>query len=172
MTYCFHAGICLFLVILQTAFMPNLPVFHGAYDLLLPFIIFLGFFRSLRESIPVIIFFGFIMDNISGGPFGVYVTTYFWIFICVRWAIKFFHAHNRALLLFAVATSVLIENFIFLGTTAMIKPALRFPASALSSITIQILWAMCTGPLFLFFFNYIHKGWDKLISEMSAERDG
>ena len=32
----------------------------------------------------VVLFLGFIMDNLSGGPFGLYLTTYFWLYVGVK----------------------------------------------------------------------------------------
>ena len=44
--------------------MPYWPLMNSFYDLLIPFVIYLGIARPARESLPFIIFLGFIMDNI------------------------------------------------------------------------------------------------------------
>jgi hypothetical protein len=66
MIYCFYVAACLFLVILQTAVLPHLPLLNSFYDLLIPFIIYLALYRPLREGLLLVILLGFIMDNISG----------------------------------------------------------------------------------------------------------
>ena len=81
MNYLFNISACLFLVILQTTIIPYLPLLDKFYDLLIPFIVYLGLSRPVRESLPFVLFLGFIMDNLSGGPFGLYLTTYFWLFV-------------------------------------------------------------------------------------------
>ena len=74
MSYFFNISVCLFLVILQTTVMPYLPLLDSFYDLLIPFIVFIGLSRPVRESLPFVFCLGFIMDNLSGSPFGLYLT--------------------------------------------------------------------------------------------------
>jgi rod shape-determining protein MreD len=72
MIYCFYIGICLCLVILQTAVLPHIPLLDTFYDLIVAFIIYLGLYRPLRDGLLLALFLGFIMDNLSGSPFGIY----------------------------------------------------------------------------------------------------
>ena len=166
MTYCFHVGICLCLVLFQTTVMPYFHLFDRFYDLLSPFVIYLSLFQSLRQSIPVILFFGFLMDSLSGGPFGLYLTTYIWLFIGVKWIITFLHLGDSLLLPFLVAAGVLLQNCIFIGTIAMFEPGTQFLSAAVSIVTIQVLWAIFTGPIFLMFFNYSYGRWNKWLKKV------
>jgi len=166
MTYCFHVGICLCLVLFQTTVMPYFHLFDRFYDLLSPFVIYLSLFRSLRQSIPVILFFGFLMDSLSGGPFGLYLTTYIWLFIGVKWIITFLHLGDSLLLPFVVAAGVLLQNCIFIGTIAMFEPGTQFLSAAISTVTVQVLWAIFTGPIFLMFFNYSYGRWNKWLKKV------
>jgi len=166
MTYCFHVGICLCLVLFQTTVMPYFHLFDRFYDLLSPFVIYLSLFQSLRQSIPVILFFGFLMDSLSGGPFGLYLTTYIWLFIGVKWIITFLHVGNSLLLPFIVAAGVLLQNCIFIGTIAIFEPGTQFLSAALSTVMLQVLWAIFTGPIFLMFFNYSHGKWNKWLKKV------
>ena len=166
MTYCFHVGICLCLVLFQTTVMPYFHLFDRFYDLLSPFVIYLSLFRSLRQSIPVILFFGFLMDSLSGGPFGLYLTTYIWLFIGVKWIITFLHLGDSLLLPFLVAAGVLLQNCIFIGTIAMFEPGTQFLSAAVSIVTIQVLWAIFTGPILLMFFNYSYGRWNKWLKKV------
>jgi len=166
MIYCFHIGICLCLVLFQTTVMPYFHLFDKFYDLLSPFVIYLSLFRSLRQSIPVILFFGFVMDSLSGGPFGIYLTTYLWLFIGVRWIITFLRVGDNLLLPFVVAAGVLLQNFIFIGTIAMFKPGAQYLSAAISMVMVQVLWAIFTGPIFLMFFYYSHEKWNKWLKKV------
>ena len=113
MSYGFNIGICLFLVILQTTIMPHLSVPGRFYDLLVPFIVYLGLFRSVRESLLIVVFVGFIMDNLSGAPFGLYLTTYFWLLIGVKGITLILQVGNRLFIVtLIVAAGVLMENLI------------------------------------------------------------
>ena len=48
MSYIFNISVCLFLIILQTTIMPYLPLLDKFYDLLIPFIVYLGLARPVR----------------------------------------------------------------------------------------------------------------------------
>jgi len=172
MKYCFNICTCFCLVIFQTTVMPYFSLFDRFYDLLFPFIIYLSLFRSVRESIPLILFFGFVMDNLTGGPFGLYLTTYLWMFIGIRWVITFMDVEDSVLMLFIVAAGVLIQNFIIIGTIVMFEPVSRFSPAAISTVGVQVLWAVFTGPIFLVFFNYSHGRWDKWLKEVFAKEKG
>ena len=160
MTICLYIFHCLWLIILQAAVLPHFSLLSGFYDLLLPFIIYLGFSRSFRDSVPVIFFAGFVMDNLSGGPFGVYLTTYFWMFATIKWSIKYFQARNRTLWLLIVAIGVLFENLILFVPTALLQADDWLPIFSMNILLSQVFWAILTGPLFLLFFNYIDQAWE------------
>ena len=148
MSYFFNISVCLFLVILQTTVMPYLPLLDSFYDLLIPFIVFLALTRPVRESLPFVFFMGFIMDNLSGSPFGLYLTAYFWLFIGVKGITRLIQVGNRLFIItLIVAAGVLIENLIFLGTLTILGPDRQLAGDAAKTVTIQVLWAVWTGPI-------------------------
>ena len=157
MKYGFYIGACLFLIILQTTLLNYFKIFAGMYDLLIPFVIFISICLVLRESLPFILILGLIMDNISGSPFGLYLTFYFWLFVGVRWILKFLRASNKLFLSLVVLVAVLIQNGLIIGTFELAEPGWQLPANALKHITLQFFWAMTTGPLFLFILLAISK---------------
>ena len=171
MTYCFYICVCLCLVIFQTTIIPHIPLFNNFYDLLIPFIIYLGLFRPAREGILFTLALGFLMDSLSGGPFGLYLTTYFWLFIVVKSVIRYLHARNNILLLFIVAAGVLMENIIFIAGVSMSDPDSQFFANTIRPVIFfQILWAGCTGFFFITFLNQIHKKLEKWFNGLIAEK--
>jgi cell shape-determining protein MreD len=154
MSYFFNISACLFLVILQTTIMPYLPLVNQFYDLLIPFIVYLGLSRPVRESLPFVLFLGLIMDNFSGGPFGLYLTTYFWLYVGVKGITTFIQVGNRLLIItLIVAGGVLFENLILLGAFAILGSRQQFAGDAVEIVAIQVLWAIFTGSLFLLFFR-------------------
>lgn len=154
MSYFFNISACLFLVILQTTVMPYLRLLNSFYDLLIPFVIYLSLSRNVRESLPFIFVLGFIMDNLSGGPFGLYLTTYFWLFVGVKGVTRLLQVGSRLFsLTLIVAAGVLIENLIFLGTLTILGPEPQLAGNAAKVITVQVLWAIWTGPIFLMIFR-------------------
>ncbi len=157
MRYGFYIGSCLFLLIVQTTILPNIPVLRGMYDLLIPFVIFISICLPLRESLPFVLILGLIMDNLSGSPFGFYVTFYLWLFIGVRFIITFLRVSNRFLLSAVVVIAVLIENLLMISIFVLFRPDGQLPADAFVVLSQQFLWAVATGPLFLLFLLALAK---------------
>ena len=155
MTYLYHIFIGSCLVIFQTVILPYFPFSNSFYDLLVPYIIYLGSHRPVRESIPVVIFLGFIVDSFSGGYFGVYITTYVWLTISIRWISTLIHLENYMLLPLIVVIGVLIENFILIMAIMIVNPEYNFSASVMGVVAVQIFWVICTGPFLLVFFNNV-----------------
>lgn len=150
MKYGIFIGTCLFLIILQTALLSYFSIFAGMYDLLIPFVIFICIYLPLRESLPFVLILGLIMDNLSGSPFGLYLTFYFWLAVGVRWIITFLRVGNKFLLALVVLLAVLIENLLIIGTFALSGSGRPLLADVFKSTSRQFFWAMATAPLFLF----------------------
>lgn len=142
------------LVVFQTTIKPHsFILFSGFYDLLIPFVIHVGIFRSVQEGIPVIFAFGLIMDSFTGGIFGLYTSVYFWLLVCVKWTMQIFHIKNTFVLLFIVAFGVLLENLILLTAGAAFQARSFLPPEAVRPLIIQLLWAVGTGSIFLLIFK-------------------
>ena len=172
MSYFFNISVCLFLVILQTTVMPNLPLLDSFYDLLIPFVVFLALSRPFRESLPFVFFLGFIMDNLSGSPFGLYLTAYFWLLIGVKGITKLLQVGNRLFIIsLIVGAGVLIENLIFLGTLTILGPDQQLAGNAAKTVTIQVLWAIWTGPLFFVILRNLQKRLDAGFRAVYARND-
>jgi cell shape-determining protein MreD len=150
MKYGIFIGTCLSLIILQTTILPYFSVFHGIYDLLIPFVIFICIYLPLRESLPFVLILGLVMDNLSGSPFGLYLTFYFWLLVGVRWIIRFLRVGNNFLLSLVTVVAVLIENILIIGTFALSGSDWQLPADIFRNIALQFFWAIVTVPLFLF----------------------
>ena len=149
MRYGFYIGTCLFLILIQTTIVPYFTAFNGIYDLLIPFVIFICICLPVRESLPFVLILGFIIDNLSGSPFGLYLTFYFWLLGGVRLILKFLRVSNKFLLSLVVVAAVLIQNLIVIGTFALSGPEWQLPADTFRNMALPIIWALLTGPLFL-----------------------
>ena len=168
MRYGFYIGTCLFLMIVPTTLLTYFNVFAGMYDLLIPFVIFISICLPLRESLPFILILGLIMDNLSGSPFGLYLTFYFWLFVGVRWILTFLRASNKFFLSLVVVVAVLIQNVLIVGTFGFAGPGWQLPGAALKNITVQLFWALATGPLFLFCLLAISKRFNIQVNGASS----
>jgi rod shape-determining protein MreD len=171
MSYCINIGICLILVILQTTVMPYSAMLNRFYDLLIPFIVYLGLSRPVREGLLFVCFLGFIMDNLSGSPFGLYLTSYFWLFIGVKGITQLLQVGRRVFVItLIVATGVLVENLVFLGSFAIFSPEQPIAGDAVKIVAAQFLWALLTGFLFLIVFRNTHNWLDAGFRAMYAPK--
>jgi rod shape-determining protein MreD len=149
MTILFYILVSIGLVMIKTTLIPGIAIFDQFYDLLIPIVIYLGFFRSIKEGIPIVLFFGLIMDSLSGGPAGLYVTSYIWLYAGLRWLSQYLHTGSLIVLAVAVAGGVAFETLFLLGYMVLLAPQTSIPADAFRTIVMQILWALVTGPLIL-----------------------
>ena len=112
--YVFYFLVSLLLVVFQTAIFPYLTLFKNCYDLLVPLILYMAFFRPVFEGILVALVVGFVMDSMTGSAFGTFISIYFWLFVGTRWGMQYFHSGTTVFLPFALGIGVLLENLILL----------------------------------------------------------
>ncbi len=172
MNWSFYVFAGFVLLIFQTAVIPYISILDGFYDLLIPFTLYLSIFHPSRETVFVILVMGFIMDNLSGGPFGLYCTTYLWLFIGVGWMVTFLHATNRLLISFVVAAGVILENTLLYVTLTFLSADSYFPLNAFRIVTVQFLWALCTGPFLIAGLNFSHKKWNVRMNKIFFDENG
>ncbi len=125
MTFCFYIVVGLVTIIIQTTIVPYYSLLHGLSDLPLFLVIYLALFRPMRESLPMAFILGFVMDGLSGGPLGLYVSTYFWTCAGILWLMTFLHIRSRILLPVVAASAVMVENIILLVGMVVPAPDLR-----------------------------------------------
>lgn len=171
-TYLYYLCICFFLIIFQTTVLQNFSIFNTIYDLLIPFVLYLGLFRRFGEALPAVLVMGFVMDSITGGPFGLYLTIYFWLFIIVRWVVQFLHAGSTMILPLILLLGISLENLFSFIAVTITEPDLKFLKIALQDYLGQVFWAVCTGPFLIMSINFIHEKLEKRIKEVSAQKNG
>ena len=153
MIYAYHLIICLLLIVLQTTLLAVVGP-DNLYDLLVPFVVYLGAHRMPREALPVLVLAGLAMDGISGGVFGVHLSAYLWLYLGVRWIIQFLHVGNVILLPLMVSTGVAFKSMAVAFSAVVLSSAPWPVESVFPVVSGQILWGAVTGPfLMLFFFR-------------------
>ncbi len=169
MTILFYILVSLCLVLIKTTLIPGMPLFDKFYDLLLPIIIYLSFFRSKMEGVPVVLFFGVIMDSLCGGPMGLFLIIYIWLYVGMRWLAQFLHTGSLLLLALAVSIGVVFEITILLGYMALLAPRASIPVDAGETVVLQILWALITGPMIMMIIGWFQKQLDFWRSRIFAD---
>ena len=172
MKYGFYAIAGIVLILFQTTICPCLPFYFFCYDLLLPLVIFVGIYRSPREGALGVLVLGFLMDQLSGAPFGLYTTTYLWLFLAVSLVRRFVHAKNIFFLVMISAAGVLLENALMLISVILQVTEYRMPGSIFNAIVWQTAVAAATAPLMISGFEYLSGKWNKwLAGRFFGERE-
>lgn len=169
MTYLLYTVVSLLVVVFQTTLSMHFAIFGGMYDFFLLFVVYLGFYRTVREGLPFVILFGLSMDALSSGPFGLYLTSYFWLYIGILGMTGFMRVGNNVILLLVVAGSILFQNIIFLGTMTLFVSEANVPAFWYRNVLVQLLWSVITGPALILLFRRAHKALEKWLKTFEPE---
>ena len=157
MTIIFYMLVSLCLVIIKTTLIPGMAVIDKFYDLLIPIIIYLSLFRPIREGAPIVLFFGLIMDSLCGGPVGLYLATYIWLYTGMRWLSQFLHTRSFILLALSVTFGVAFEGLVMLIYMVILSPTALIPEDTARTITMQLIWSLFTGPVILGIIGWAQK---------------
>ena len=170
MIYAYHLTICLLLILLRTTLLAiDDPIY--LYDLLVPFVVYLGVHRSLREALPIVVFAGLAMDGISGGVFGVHLSAYLWMVVGVRWIIQFLHVGNAILLPLLVTAGVAFKSMV-VAFSAVVLASAPWPLESIFPIVSgQILWGGVTGPFLMLAFIRGQRSVDRARTSFYADKD-
>ena len=169
MTVLFYILVSLCLVVVKTTLIPGVSLFEKFYDLLIPIIIYLSFYRRKIEGIPIVLFFGFIMDSLCGGPMGLYLSIYIWLYVFMRYISQFVHTGSFVLLTLAVAIGVIFEVTILLVYMAFLAINASIPEDTAQTVVMQFLWALITGPVILVIIGWAQKRLDFWRSRIFAD---
>lgn len=155
------------LFFLQTSVIPYFQIFGGIYDTLIPFILYLSLFCPFVEGLLTVVACGFIMDSLGGGPFGIFSTSYIWIFIGVKQLTTYVNISGAILISLLTMLGVLIENAVIFGILGFMEKTV--PAEeAFLTVSLQLIWSACTGIWCIQILKYFHKIWDERGWRISA----
>lgn len=160
MTYLVYIPIAIAFIVMQTVVLPVLFFSERSYDLLLILVLFLGFYRSAAESIPVVLLLGLLSDSFSGGPFGLYITTYLWLFVGVKIVIPLFHADSWIVLFVGILSGVLLEHATVWLALTMRRIPWHASSDSAKTAVFQIVWALITGPVVFHMLKRFFDVWD------------
>ena len=150
MTSIFFAFTIIAFVLFQTSVVPDLWGFDKFFDLIAIFIVYLAIYRPVGECVAFVILSGVVMDSISGGPFGMYMTVYCWLFVGI-WIVKnYLHLGNSILVPLITTVSVFAENILIIAVMAMVEKNFVLGPETFRNVLIQLVWAAFAGPVVVF----------------------
>lgn len=148
-------GLILFLVIFQTTFYYAIPELNHFVDLLITFVIYAGLFLSFLEGMALILVLGVLMDSITGGLFGLYLSIYFWIIVGLRPFVTLLNLKNANTLRLLLGIAIGFENLmLFVGTVAL-KQEIVFSSESLWAVAYQFFWTLTLGPFLIRLLNAV-----------------
>jgi rod shape-determining protein MreD len=142
-----YIGISLAIVVCRTTLLPWAPAMENFFDLFLAFVVYLAVFRPLHECIPLLLFAGILMDTLSGGPFGLYLTSYVWLFIGLRLVTLVIRVDAPIPLVALMVAGVLWQNLVFVATLMAFELTRLRLGDMLGVFTEQVGWVLLAGPL-------------------------
>ncbi|MBW1649424.1 MAG: hypothetical protein JRJ44_01865 [Deltaproteobacteria bacterium] len=100
----------LFLTVSRTAYLPSFGLFQYLFDSNISLIIAAFLFGEKKDGYIIAVILGLITDNLSGGPFGIYLLSYIWTIIITQ--IISLYLQKESLLIIWAATSacIIIQN--------------------------------------------------------------
>ena len=146
MSYFWYIASGLGLVICETTLLPRLGFAGHCFDLLLPWVIYLAAFRPVNETLFFVLFMGALMDNLSGGPFGLYLFSYVWLFIAVRLAAAVVRAENPMVLVLIIVTAVAAQNAFFAAALGFSSAGVLSVEDVIRIVGEQVGWVLLIGP--------------------------
>jgi rod shape-determining protein MreD len=144
---CLYVMLGLSMVVAQTTLF-RLPLFQGMVsDLLIPLIVFQSLSRPNRSGITVTVTLGLVMDLISGGIFGLYLSIYFWVFLSARGLSRYFDAGETLFQAILIGLYVLGQHLVFFAAVPPSWGGAQLLASRMMNpILLQTVFGAVTGP--------------------------
>jgi rod shape-determining protein MreD len=157
------------LILFQTSILPFL--FTSSYiNVVTIYVIYLSLFSPFRQGLLSVIISGIFLDSLSGGPFGLYVTVYFWLFVGIKWVTRYLHSQNMFLLPIFIIVGVLLENLISISVALTAHRNLEFTSFAIDLVKKQLLWSLLAGPFLVLFVSQVHQRWKQWIQFVQERR--
>jgi rod shape-determining protein MreD len=167
-TFCVYLILGLSAIIAQTTVL-TLPLFRGLfYDLLIPLVVFLGLRLRDGRGLLLVAILGMIMDLLSGGIFGLYLSVYLWIFLLVKNVSKYFNVDDKVFQSILIAACVLAEHIVFCVSLAPPWKDAQILAAKTTPILLQVMLAALTGPSVFVFIGWIEP---RIKARLTAPRE-
>lgn len=172
MAFSFNAFFIFAFLFFQTSVAPKIGFLRDIFDLMIVLVVYAAIYRPIKESVVFIMLMGVLIDNISSSPLGLYVTVYIWLFVGVRWIIRYLYASNVVLIPLIIAGSIVYENLLVIALMALFEKTFYLHSDMFTLIMTQVLWGLLMGPLLLLFVKNFRTKWETLYFEKISKYFG
>lgn len=160
MAYFFNAFLIIAFLLFQTSIAPNFNLFNNFFNLMNLLVVYLVLYRQLQEIIIFVLLTGILMDYLSGGPFGLYLTIYIWLSLAIKGILKFLHKGNPIIIPMIISCAILAENLIIICVMALIEKNLSFHPERFRQIVIQLGYGFFIGPFLILLIKDLQSKWN------------
>ena len=170
MTVPFFILLSLFLIVLQTTVLPEISPVSNTFDLVIINILYLSLLFSNPWVLGVVALLGCIMDSLSGSPFGLFISSYIWMYILIQLLKPVFFSRSLFFLPAVTVFSVLLE-YLFLILSVFISSgsggvvALNYPL-----MMKQLLWAVLLIPVAVKLVFSAGRYWSRGVERLFEKR--
>ncbi|MCF8044990.1 MAG: rod shape-determining protein MreD [Desulfarculaceae bacterium] len=170
MTFPFFIILALFLIVMQTTVLPEISIISNSFDLVIINVLYVSLLFSHPWVLGAVAVIGCIMDSLSGSPFGLYLSSYIWMYILVQLMKPVFFSRSLFFLPAVTVFSVLLE-YLFLLLSVFISSGGKGVLSLNFSLMIkQLLWAALLIPVAVKLVFIVHRYWDKGCEKLFEKR--
>ncbi len=172
MTVLFYPILSLALVILQTTLVPEIRFVTNCFDLLIINVLYVSLFTSNGFLVLYMMVLGWIMDSLSGAPFGFYISCYVWIYVFVQILRHVIHAGNFIFIPVISVIAIFMEHGFFMFILLVKQEGWSFSSTDLFSMGQQAIVGFFIIPFSLWLVHGCKSRWDKKIQSLSGEKMG
>lgn len=139
------------------------------YDLQIPLIIAVSVLGRAYLALIVIVLVAVVMDTLSGGPFGIYFTTYVWLFFPVKALSMLVSTRSYLAVSLLSVVGVLFENLVFMFVQLLASGSVLNFHAIILPVAVQCVLAVITAPLIYFVLERGHAFILKLEGKQSSQ---
>ena len=160
MAYLFNIFLIVSFLLFQTSVAPRINLFNDFVNLFSLFLIYLLLYRPVKEIIIFVLLSGLIMDAVSSNPFGLFLTTYIWLALGIKLALRYLHSGNVIFVPLIISSVILAENLIIIIIVTIIEQKFILNSQQSGSIIIQIVYGALIGPFLIILIKDLQARWN------------
>lgn len=172
MIYLLNLMTCLFLAVFHTALLPRIPFSDNVFDLGICYVISLCLCHRHRVVVVFALMLGFLMDSLSGGAPGLYMSAYLWLAVSIKGAMNFFKISSLLIVSLVVLIGILFQHAVFLGSIYLVEIDTQISISAVKTAVVQALFGCFAGPFVVHVMSRYIQKWRPEFSNQSTPARG
>lgn len=150
-------------IVVSTTVLAGFPAQMLRFDFIIPAVAALSFYKERRHAVPLIIFYGIIMDVASGAPFGMSVLSYLIVYAFIRAIIAKISFQEGLALLFWVAIISFLDKLVCMLVMMVSTGNLTIPRIIIERAPMQALLDSVAGMILIpVITRYWNLTWEKI----------